>query len=91
MPVICRICEGVCILNVDNAKSGVHLEPMVRLPVHLKLVEGLAYHVGRGEMEAAIAVTIVRYYDENHPFNNALDEAVLWVIRKEWGLSCPAR
>ena len=89
MPEICEFCGGVCSPGSHNAKVDAHLETMVEPVAHQKLINGLSRHVLRKEMEPIIAQTILEYYTENHPGNDDMDEAVLWTIRKEWGLSTP--
>ena len=72
---------------MDNAIK--RLARMAKPTVHQKLTDGLTYHVIRGEMDRDEAEHIINFYDEQHPDSDFLDDAVLWQIRKDYGLEAP--
>lgn len=58
---------------------------------HQKLIDGLNYHVLRQEIDRDEATQIIDIMNENYPepTSSVLDEAILFQVRKDWGLAPP--
>ena len=67
---------NVCMDTIENAP-------------HQMLVDGLGYHVLKGEISQERARFIIDHYQRHFPDEDYLDEGILFSIRKQYGLNAP--